>query len=262
MSDLARVDDKPIQFTDEQTRLIRNTYANGASEHEFSVFMEICRARRLNPLMRQVYFVSRWDSTKKTNIWQPQISIDGMRAVAERTGKYAGQDEPEFIYGEDGGIRCAKVRVYRKDWGNRPAVGVAFWDEYVQRTKEGETTRMWKTMGHTMLAKCAESQALRKAFPEDLSGLYSPEEMAQASNEQRVTVTEDGEVIENALSKDQIMQLSSDILNSDLDRLYQLATDVARLAKDKKITPDQRDGLRKLWKQRKDQLDAEDGEAA
>lgn len=172
-----------LLFTEEQRQMIRDTYANGASDNEFAVLMEIAKARRLNPLLKQIHFVSRYDSQKQRSVWACQVSIDGLRAIAERTGLYAGQDEPVFVE-QDGKLVCAKVAVWRKDW-QRPAVGVAYWSEYVQTTRDGKPTRFWQQMPHVMLGKVAESAALRKAFPEDMSGLYTPEEMAQADNDRR-----------------------------------------------------------------------------
>ena len=164
-----------LSFTDDEQQMIRDSYANGASESEFKMLMGIAVARNLNPLLRQIWFVKRWDSQKKREVWAVQTSIDGLRTIAQRTGVYAGQDEPEYER-SDGKIVCAKVRVYRKDW-TRPAVGVAYWDEYVQKTKEGHVTKMWGEKPHLMLAKCAEALGLRKAFPEDMGNLYVPEEM-------------------------------------------------------------------------------------
>jgi hypothetical protein len=57
---------------------------------------------------------------------------------------------------------------------------VATWEQYKQTKKEGGVTSMWAKFGPLMLAKCAESLALRRAFPNELSGVYSQEEMAQA----------------------------------------------------------------------------------
>jgi phage recombination protein Bet len=178
---IARTSTAPLTFTEDQSQMIRDAYANGATDGEFAVLMEIAKARRLNPLLKQVHFVKRWDKDKARMVWATQVSIDGLRAIAERTGIYAGQDEPEFIEGPSGVPTVCKVRVYRKDW-TRPAVGVAYFGEYVQTTKDGKVTSFWQRMPHTMLAKCAESLALRKAFPEDTSGLYTPEEMGQAEN--------------------------------------------------------------------------------
>ena len=172
-----------LLFTEEQRQMIRDTYANGASDNEFAVLMEIAKARRLNPLLKQIHFVARWDNQKSRNVWACQVSIDGLRAIAERTGLYAGQDEPVFVE-QDGKLVCAKVAVWRKDW-QRPAVGVAYWSEYVQTTRDGKPTRFWQQMPHVMLGKVAESAALRKAFPEDMSELYTPEEMGQADNDRR-----------------------------------------------------------------------------
>lgn len=182
---LARAGDGALTFTDEQRQMIRDTYANGASDAEFAVLMEIAKARRLNPLLRQIHFVKRW--TPKGDVWSPQVSIDGLRAIAQRTGLYDGQDEPRFEEAPDGSLRLCKVAVYRKDW-QRPAVGVAYWTEYVQTTRDKQTgkkrpTEMWERMPHVMLSKVAEAIALRKAFPEDMAGLYTGDEMAQADND-------------------------------------------------------------------------------
>lgn len=175
---LARIQPRAVlafDFSEEQRKIIRDTYLNGASDQEAAVLMEIARARRLNPLTRQIHFIKRWDNQKRCEVWSAQVAIDGLRAIAERTGLYDGQDEPEFEETEKG-IKLCKVRVYRKDW-SRPAVGVAYWVEYAQTGKDGNLTSMWARGKHFMLAKCAEALALRKAFPEDTSGLYTPEEM-------------------------------------------------------------------------------------
>ncbi len=178
-SSLATVD----VFTERQEQMIRDSFMSGATKEDAAMLLEVARTRRLNPLLKQVHFVSRWDKKKNRNVWSVQVSIDGLRAIAERTGKYDGQDEAEFGPPNQAGYPSwAKVRVYRKDWG-RPAVGVVYWEEYVQEY-DGRPTKFWQTMPRVMLAKCAESVAMRKAFPEDMSGLYTPEEMQQAENQQ------------------------------------------------------------------------------
>lgn len=154
-----------LQFTQEQRDMIRGKYAPGASEAEFSVLLEIAQTRKLNPITSQIYFINRGGK------WSVQVGIDGLRALAQRSGLYGGQDEPEFIEVDARLVLC-KVRVYRKDW-DRPCVGVAYWEEYGARA----SNPLWKTLPHGMLAKVAEALALRKAFPEDTSGLYTSDEM-------------------------------------------------------------------------------------
>ena len=175
----------PLEFSDEQVQLLRDGYAPGASQIEFRMLLEVARLRRLNPFLKQIHFVKRRSKDTRTDQWvenwTSQVSIDGLRAIAQRTGLYDGQDEPTFERDEKGLILSARVAVYRKDW-SRAAVGVARWCEYVQTTRDGKPTKFWDTMPHVMIAKCAEAIALRKAFPEDLAGIYTDEEMEQADN--------------------------------------------------------------------------------
>lgn len=191
-TDIQVASDGALVFSAEQRQLIRDTFANGASDQEFAALLEVARARRLNPFLRQIHFVSRWDSQKGRAVWATQVSIDGLRAIAQRTGLYDGQDEPEFVENPDGSLRLCRVRVYRKDW-QRPAVGIAFWEEYVQTIRDKQSGKdrpapMWRKMPHVMLAKVSEALALRKAFPEDTSGLYTGDEMGQAENDAPVAV--------------------------------------------------------------------------
>lgn len=174
-----------LEFTAEQRKLIRDSFANGASETEFGVLMEVAKARRLNPLLKQIHFVKRYDSTKACEVWSTQVGIDGFRAIAERTGKYDGQDEPEWVYDQKGALKACKVRVFRKDI-SRAFVGVAFFSEYAQFKRDGTLVAMWLRGPHFMLAKCAEALAHRKAFPEDTAGLYIPEELGDGPEEREI----------------------------------------------------------------------------
>jgi phage recombination protein Bet len=173
--------DTSVKFSDEQKRVILETCCGGASQAEAVALIAIAEERGLNPVLGECYFVQRYDSQTKRQKWAVQVAIDSLRIKAEQTGNYAGQDEPEYEYATNGDLMLARVRVWRKDWP-RPMVGVARWSEYVQTTRDGNPTRFWTQMPHNQLAKCAESLALRKAFPAVLAKLYTPEEMGQADN--------------------------------------------------------------------------------
>lgn len=153
-----------------------------------AAFLRHCERTGLDPIARQIYSIAR--KSKGQLRWQIQISIDGARLIAERSGQYEGQTTPQFT--ADGQSwtevwlstefpKAARVGVYRRGF-RKPLYAVALWDAYVQTTYNGDVTDMWRRMGPLMLAKCAETMALRKAFPQDLSGLYSAEEMSQADS--------------------------------------------------------------------------------
>lgn len=152
-----------------------------------AAFLQHCARTGLDPIARQIYSIAR--KSKGQLKWQIQVSIDGARLVAERTGQYEGQTTPEFtadgitwtqVWLSKDYPAAARVGVYRRGF-REPLYAVALWDAYVQTKYNGDVSEMWAKMGPLMLAKCAEMLALRKAFPQDLSGLYSAEEMSQAS---------------------------------------------------------------------------------
>jgi len=177
----------------ESIGLIKRTVAKGATDLELELFIRQCERTQLDPFSRQIYAIKRWDAQAGQEVMQTQVSIDGLRAIAAETGEMAGQEGPYWcganglwtdVWLDSDPPRAARVVVLRHSPNGHTGryTGVALFDSYCQRKKTGEPTRMWAQMAPEMLAKCAEALALRKAFPQSMSGLYTGEEMAQASN--------------------------------------------------------------------------------
>ena len=169
----------PTAWNSEQIEIIKQQIAKGASDAQLALFAQVCQRTGLDPFSRQIYCIMRGGNPTI------QVSIDGFRTIAARSGLYGGS-HTEWC-GEDGIWRdvwlgngnpsAAKTTVYRKG-SDHPFVGVAVFKDYDQKVN------LWLKMPSTLIAKCSESLALRKAFPAELSGLYTVEEFSPPEPEQ------------------------------------------------------------------------------
>jgi len=198
MNNLPAPVERPIgsMFTAEQIDLIKRTICPpGTTDDEFKMFLWDCQRSQLDPLARQIYLIERnekyrdeqgnWRTRKKRS---SQVAIDGFRLIAERTGEYAGQLGPEWcgpdgvwhdVWLSDDPPAGARVAALRKDF-EKPLWTPVRFKEYAV-TYDAKLAGQWAKMPAVMIAKCAEALALRRAFPRDLSGLYTTDEMMQAS---------------------------------------------------------------------------------
>lgn len=165
-------------WDDSQIAIIKQQIAKGCSDGELALFGQVCQRTGLDPFSRQIYAISRGG---KMTI---QVSIDGFRTIAARSKLYGGSTT-EWC-GDDGVWRdvwlsanppaAAKTTVCRIG-SPMPFTGVARFGAYQQ-----SSNALWRSMPEVMIGKVSEALALRKAFPAELSGLYSSEEMDQADS--------------------------------------------------------------------------------
>lgn len=238
-STLAIGDDQAFWTPDQRAALVQ-LGVDQASDADLAVFFHQCQRTGLDPFARQIYMISRKDRGQiKQTI---QTGIDGFRLIARRAtdasrGTLGYEDT---MWADENGnwtdvwLRrdppaAAKVTVVRN--GERfPAV--ALFTEYAGYKYDGGLTKMWADKGALMLAKCAEALALRKAFPQDLSGLYTADEMQQADNgqsapqaatrAQRPVARSNSEAAKHALATEtSVAEMSDDVFAGYIERVEQ-----------------------------------------
>ena len=179
---------------------------------EFKFFTELCKARKLNPFLKEAYcikfgnqpaqIVVGKDAVLKRAILNPAyngmesgviIQVKETGEIIERKGTFYLKAEENLV----GGWAC----VYRKNWEHPTYCSVAF-DEVAQTRKDGTLNSNWQGKGATMVEKVAKVRALRETFIEDLGGMYEAEEMGvelpKENTVQRDEIIVQGEPVEDA----------------------------------------------------------------
>lgn len=187
MTEIVKQESVLAEYNTEQIEILKTQIAKGCNNEELKYYLTICKHLDLNPFNRQIYALKRrtWNSDKQAydEHLTVQMGIDGFRLIAERTGKYAGSDEPVYTFDTNWKLEKATVTVKKLIWGQIvETTAPAYYEEYVQTYKDKKTQQMipnsqWIKMPRLMLGKCAEALALRKAFPQELSGVYSEDEV-------------------------------------------------------------------------------------
>jgi phage recombination protein Bet len=206
-------------YTQQQVDLVKRTLMpRGATDDELALFLSTANRMGLDPFANQIRAIRRKEYNADTKQYTEKISIepgiDGFRLVAARTRELEGRLGPYWC-GPDGKwvdawLRddppaAAKVGILRRGY-REPLVAVAHWREYRQTKRDGAVTSMWSQRPAGQLAKCAEALALRAAFPHELGGVYTSDEMAQAGRPhttvpQELTAEVDGEPFEGGMPK-------------------------------------------------------------
>jgi phage recombination protein Bet len=209
--------------TREQLELIKRTLMpRGSTDDELSLFVGTANRMGLDPSAQQIRAIRRQEYNADTRQMESKISIevgiDGFRLIAARTKELEGRLGP-FWCGPDGKWvdawlsdsppAAARVGVLRRGF-REPLWAVALWREYAARKRDGSVTRMWSDRPAGQLAKCAEALALRAAFPYELGGTYTTDEMAQADRDEPEATISRFAVVEGGIpSEDTIRGLES-----------------------------------------------------
>lgn len=217
-------------FTVEDITIIKEVIAKGATDAELKVFLAICERTGLDPFTKQIYCIKRWDFGEGKNVMTPQVSIDGYRILAERTGKYVGFIGPQWC-GADGvwsdvwlsndPPKAARFGV-QKEGVQGTIWAVARWGSYVQKTKDGKPLSTWEKMPDVMLGNAAERIALRRAFPYDLSctgAAVSEPETAEESVDAEI-VDEAGQGGAEPAAEEELASAEDHAVIDDLLRQY------------------------------------------
>lgn len=190
---------------------------------EFKFFTELCRARKLNPFLKEAYCIKYGkqpaqivvgkDAVLKRAILNP--NFDGIESgvivqvietgeIVERKGTFYIKAEEKLVGGW--------ARVYRKNWNHPTYCSVSF-DEVAQTKSDGTLNSNWAGKGATMVEKVAKVRALRETFIEDLGGMYEAEEfgvdLPKENTPQRQVVFEQDEPVEfDATPADDVVSMS------------------------------------------------------
>lgn len=229
------------ELTSEEIKVLEDTsiIPKGTPTSQIKLFSKVCAEKNLSPFSKQIYLIARKDNKTNTIRYSHQTGIDGLRSIAERTGQYAGSDDYLFDEGvsefamksNKRNPTTATATIYKIVANQKGSfTASASWDEYYPGDHLGF---MWKKMPFTMLGKCAEAKALRKAFPELLGNIYVNEEMQQAGellqNNQVITdALEDAVVVETtatkvtAMVKKRLIEIANESNNLDRKTLLDL----------------------------------------
>ncbi|MEU0236831.1 phage recombination protein Bet [Nocardiopsis sp. NPDC006198] len=245
------LDPHQTEWTGQQQAALSQIGIADAPQGDQIVFLHYAQRTGLDPFARQIYMIGRkeWNprTREETYKYTIQAGIDGLRVIAERTGRYEGRT-PISWCGEDGVWRdvwldrknppvAARCGVYKQGF-REPTVSVALFDEYAARKKGGELMALWASKPAHMISKVAEALALKAAFPQDLSGIYTPEETERETVEVEPGVGQAGESIQTADAAKQVAMYTP---SSEPMITREQKTEIAGRVRDLKFDKD--DGL-------------------
>lgn len=171
----------------EQWHVLSTVLFKDAAPEMILTLVDYCKARKLDPLKKPFHIVKVWDTNASRMVDTIWPGIGELRTTAMRTGDYAGKSE--CVYGPDKTKRWGNVEVTFPEWAQCSVFRMVggqrvefagervYWLETYAGKKSGEPNAMWQKRPRGQLGKCAEAEALRAAFPEEIGQQYTAEEM-------------------------------------------------------------------------------------
>lgn len=176
-------------------KVVRDYLVSGGgtvTDQEVSLFIALCSAQKLNPLIREAYII-KYGSSPATTV----VSKDVYQKRANKNVHYKGKKAGIIVVNKDGNLAYREGTFYLKDseklvggWcevyrdnTDVPERIEVSLDEYIGKKKDGSINSQWTIRPATMIRKVAVTHALREAFTEDYQGLYIPEEMGESSED-------------------------------------------------------------------------------
>ena len=215
----------------ELIEVLRNSLYPGVNDDSIKMVIGYCNAAGLDVMQKPVHIVPMWDSKARANrdVIMPGINL--YRVNAARSGQLAGISEPEF--GPEVDDNLDGVAITYPQWCRvtvKRALNNGHVAEFtaVERWRENYATKgrdtaapnaMWAKRPYAQLAKCAQAQALRMAFPESC-GQPTAEEMAgkDLHAEGVIFDAETGEVIKDRRSPEQLPDYPDDKFQASLGK--------------------------------------------
>lgn len=202
MSSELTITQDQTDWTQQQVAALKQLgVSNDVTQADLAIFLTQSKRTGLDPFSRQIYMIGR--KQKTANGYETkqtiQVGIDGLRAIAHRVAQQCHEvfSMSDTLWADKTGVwhdvwlspeppSAAKVSVKR---GGGAFSAVAIFKEYAP-IYNGKLSGMWSSKPALMIAKCAEALALRKAFPSDMSGIYTDDEMSRAEDVSAPTVVE------------------------------------------------------------------------
>lgn len=235
-----------VQTEEEVIRVLQNSLYPGANIGSVQMVLSYCQAAGLDPMQKPVHIVPMWDSKSGSirDVIMPGVNL--YRTQASRTGKFAGMTEPEYgpmIEETIGGASMkypewCKVTVSRMLDNGTIAQFTAreYWMENYAvkggKEKSVAPNAMWTKRPRGQIAKCAEAQALRKAFPE-CGSQPTAEEMEGKSIGAEIDITPSTNA--SAITQDWIAAVAACLTTDEVTAVWQAGIKEIQAANDKSL---------------------------